>query len=145
MKSKTLLISSILASLYSIVISEILIGLMIIDVYSQKIINIWDFFWNLLFKILKMDESILSIDLSILYAVRFLLLIHIGLFVIGSIVSLVAYAARKDIVAIVAAVIFFIATVCLPCSPICLVFAIPITVLAFIGASNQKELNKKEN
>ena len=98
MKSKTLLISSILASLYSIVISEILIGLMIIDVNSQKIINIGDFFWNLLFKILKMDESILSIDLSILYAVRFLLLIHIGLFVIGSIVSLVAYAARKDIV-----------------------------------------------
>ena len=63
MKSKTLLISSILASLYSIVISEILIGLMIIDVNSQKIINIGDFFWNLLFKILKMDESILSIDL----------------------------------------------------------------------------------
>lgn len=58
---------------------------------------------------------------------------------------MVAYAARKDIVAIVAAVIFFIATICSPCLPICLVFAIPITVLAFIGASNQKELNKKEN
>ena len=143
MRSKALLVSSILASLYSIVISEILIGLVIIDVYSQKIINIEDFFWNLLFIILKMDESILSIDLSILYAVRILLLIHIGLFVIGSIVSLVAYAARKDIVAIVAAVIFFIATVYSPCSPICFVFAISITVLAFIGASNQTELNKK--
>lgn len=50
MKSKTLLISSILASLYSIVISEILIGLMIIDVNSQKIINIGDFFWNYFLK-----------------------------------------------------------------------------------------------
>ncbi len=135
MRSKTLLISNIVASVYSVLLSWFFIGMTIVDAGGKSVINALGGFLESLFEIIHMDLAITNY----LYVLGILSLIHLGLFVIGGIVSWVAYAKTDTMLAMVAAIIFVISTVC---SPIGFIFGIPVSVLTFISVSNQKKLNK---
>ena len=136
MRSKVFLASNILASIYCTVLSWSLVGLAILDSGRESIINTLGGFFETAFELVGMNLAIINY----LFVLSILLLVHIGLVIVGCIVSWIAYAIKKDSVATVAAVIYLIGAIC---SPLCLIFGITISVLAFVGASNQRKLNKK--
>lgn len=138
MRSKTLLASNILVSLYSVVLSWVFIGFAVLDVRGKGIINAIGGFFETAFKTIHIDLAIINY-LSLL---GILALVHLAVFIIGSVVAWVAYGKKSQAVAIASAVIFLIGTIC---SPINFVFGLPITVATFIGANNQKNLNHTEN
>ncbi|MBR5295685.1 MAG: hypothetical protein IKU24_03745 [Clostridia bacterium] len=135
MRSKTFLAGNIIASIYSVVLSWMLIGLTIIDNGGQSIINTLGRFFENAFQLIDMDLSIVNY----LYVLAISMLLHISLFVLGCIISWISYITKNDTLATVVAVIYLIGTIC---SPICLFFGIVISAIAFIGANNQKKLNK---
>ena len=135
MKSKTLLAANILATTYSIILLWALIGLTVINSGGENIINSVGGFFESAFELIGMSLAIINY----LYLLAVSLFVHIGLFIAGCIVSWIAYVTKKDNVATVAAVVYLIGTIC---SPVCLAFGIPVTALAFVGANNQRKLNK---
>lgn len=135
MRSKPFLAANVLASIYTIVLLWIIVGLTILDAGGESIINAVGGFFEAAFEFINMDIAVINY----LYVLAISLLMHIGLFIVGCIVSWIAYVKKADSVAIVAAVIYLVGTIC---SPICLLFGILITTLAFIGAGNQRKLNK---
>ena len=138
MRSKTLLVSNILVSLYSALLSWFFIGFAILDMGGKGIINAIGGFFETAFKTIHIDLAIINY-LSML---GILALVHLAVFLIGSTVAWVAYAKKSHAVAIASAVIFLIGTIC---SPINFIFGLPVTVATFIGANNQKNLNHTEN
>lgn len=138
MRSKTLFVSNILVSLYSVLLTWFFIGFAILDVGGKGIINAVGGFFEAAFKTVHIDLAIISY-LSLLGV---LALAHLAVFLVGCVVAWVAYAKKSQTVAIAAAVIFLIGTIC---SPINFIFGLPVTVATFIGANNQKILNQKEN
>lgn len=138
MRSKTLLASGILASVYSVILLWLFIGLTIVDAGGNSIIHAVGGFFESFFEIFNMDLAIINY----LYVLSILLLVHIGLFTVGSIVTWVAFAVGNHTVALIAAVAFLAGTVC---SPLCFIIGLPLTVLAFVGVVNQKKINEKGN
>ena len=119
MKSKMLLVSNIVASLYS------------------AFLVIW-------FVIINGDEltgyfkglDILGSDAKF---ILILLWIHIGLFALGCIFGWLSYITKKSGKAKFAAIVFLIGTILFP---IYFFVSIPITIISFIGYSKQKKLEK---
>lgn len=138
MRSKTLLTTNILASLYTFVMAWFFIGLQIVDGGGNSIINAVGGALEGLFGIIHMNLAITNY----LYVIGILMLVHTGVFVVGMIFSWISYANKSNILATVAAVVFLIGT---GCAPVLIVFGLPITALTFIGAINQGKINKKEN
>lgn len=134
MRSKTLLVTNILASLYSVVALWAVIGFAIIDVGGENIINAVGGFFESVFEIVNMNLAIKNF----LYVLGILFLIHICLFVVGCIISWIGYVAKNESVVIVAAVIYLIGTIV---SPVCIIFGIPVTILTFLSVTNQRKLN----
>lgn len=137
MRSRTLLASSILASLYNIVLMWAIIGLMAVDAGGNSIISAVGGFFEASFKFINIELAIINY----LYILGILFLVHIGLFVVGNIISWTAYALKSASVATVASIVYLIGTIC---SPICIILGIPVTALTFIGAFNQKKYKKTE-
>lgn len=138
MRSKTLLVSNILVSLYSVLLSWIFIGFAILNAGGKGILNAIGGFFETAFKTIDIDLAIINY-LSLL---GILSLVHLAVFLIGCAVAWVAYGKKSQAVAIASAVIFLIGTIC---SPINFIFGLPVTVATFIGANNQKNLNQAEN
>lgn len=138
MRSKTLLVSNILVSLYSVLLSWFFIGFAVLDVGGKGIINAIGGFFETAFKTFHIELAIINY-LSLL---GILALAHLAVILIGCAVAWVAYAKKSQAVAIASAVIFLIGTIC---SPINFIFGLPVTVATFIGANNQKNLNQAEN
>ena len=135
MRSKMFLASNILASIYCIVLLWALIGFTILDAGGESILNTLGGFFEAIFNIVGMKLTITNY----LYVLAILLLVHIAFVIAGCIISWIAYMMKKDNVAVVAAIIYLIGTIC---SPLCLIFGIAISAFAFVGASNQRKLNK---
>lgn len=135
MRSKTFLTANILASIYNIVLLWTIIGITIINAGEVSVINTVGGFFEATFKLISIDIAIINY----LYVIAISILVHISLFIVGCIISWIAYVIKKDSIATVAAIIYLIGTIC---SPICLVFGIIVTTLTFIGISNQRKINK---
>ena len=135
MRSKMFLASNILATIYSVVLSWALIGLTIIDAGGESIISAVGGFFETAFDLVGMSLAIINY----LYVLAILLLVHAGLVVVGCIISWIAYVMKKDNLATVTAIIYLIGAIC---SPLCLIFGIAISAFTFVGASNQRKLNK---
>lgn len=135
MRSKIFLASNILATIYCIALSWTLVGLTILDTGGESIISTLGGFFETLFELVGMNLAIINY----LYVLAILLFVHIGLVIVGCILSWIAYVIKKDNVATVSAIIYLIGTIC---SPICLIFGIIISAFAFAGAGNQRKLNK---
>ena len=135
MRSKMLLASNIVASLYCIILLWTIIGVFIIDAEGKSIINVIGSFFEWIF-----DNLNLNLEITrYLFIQGILFLIHSAIFVFGTIISWISYLLKKDITSIVAAIVYLVGTIV---SPICIIFGIPITTLAFVGAVNQKKVNQ---
>ncbi len=135
MRSKMFLAANIISSIYTTVLLWTLVGLTILNAGGESIINTVGGFFEATFKLISIDLAIRNY----LYVLAVTLFVHNGLFIIGCIFSWIAYTTSKESLATVATIIYLIGTIC---SPICLVFGIPVVILTFIGAGNQKKINK---
>ena len=119
MKSKMLLISNIVASLYS---AFLVIWFLIIN--GDEIKTLYD-----VADFLGAGEKIIVI----------LLWGHIIVFVLATILGWISYKTTKSKLAKFSAILILIGTIIFP---IYYFFCIPITIIAFIGYSRQKKLEK---
>lgn len=135
MRSKCLLVSNILATLYSAVLLYIFGGAIIqaggID-YIEALAEYFDF----AFEVLKFDSP----TLTFLYVFLVLISVHVVTFVIGCLFGWIAFLTKKSGIAKFAATLYLIGSICFP---IYLVFGLPITIIGFIGGSKQKIINRQ--
>ena len=133
-RSKTLLVSNVLASLYSIYLLFQFGGAMIeaggvdaIEALAESFKILFD-----LFGALDLDADVLNW----IFAILILLGIHIASFLIGSLLGWISFALKKNKGAKFGATLYLIGTLCFP---LFLFFGLPITIIGYIGASKQKK------
>lgn len=130
MRSKVLLVSNILATIYSAFLFY-WFGSAIIETGGIEYISaLGD-----AFEILKA----FSIGVEFIEVLLILLCVHIVGFVFGCIIGWISYLAKKSGGAKFAATLYLIATICFP---IYLFYGLPITIIGFIGGSKQKIKNR---
>lgn len=132
-RSKTLLVSNILATIYSAYLLWVFGGA-IIEAGGADFINAMGAYFELAFEMLGMSSP----AMNFLYAVVILLCVHIALFVLGCLFGWIAYAAKKSGGAKFAATLYLIGTICFP---VYLFFGLPITIVGFVGGGKQKKIN----
>lgn len=132
MRSKTFLVSNILNTLYSGYLIYWFGGAIIESGGLSSISAVID-----IFKML----NALSINSSFLQVFLILLCIHIVLFILGCIISWIAYMSKKCGIAKFAAILFLIATICFP---IYIFFGLPLTIIGFVAANKQKNINNQK-
>ncbi|MFU0468661.1 hypothetical protein [Gardnerella vaginalis] len=140
MRSKALLASNILASIYI----PILFGttILLIEQISKIRVNIpyMSFeFWILIFKLVQYSSTALTTVLVIVV----LALLHVVLFVLAILLGWIAYARKSWGTGLASAIIYLVGSVIFPIS---LVLVLPIMsiVFGFIGAFDQRKYHKKE-
>lgn len=139
MRSKTLLVSNILASVYSGCLLFIFGGAIVQAGGADYIYAVGKYF-NTVFELLDFvgQDSAL---LTFLYVVLILLCIHAILFVLGCLIGWFSYAGKKSGGAKFAAVLYLLGSICFP---IYLCFGLPITIVGFVGGSKQKKINNQQ-
>ena len=133
MRSKSLLASNILVTVYTIFLLWTFGGIIFAVGALESIYYIQEYF-GLVFSLIAQSSA----SLTVLYVVFVLLVIHIVTFTLGFIFGWIGYGLKKNGFATTAAVLYTIGTVCFPA------FIIPglaITILGYVGSSNQKKLN----
>lgn len=133
MRSVTLLVSNILATLYSAFLL-LTFGGAIIEAGGADFVNAVGAYFELIFNVLGINSP----EITVLYVILILLCVHIAVFVIGCLVGWIAYACKKSGAAKFAAVLYLLGTICFP---IYILFGLPITIIGFIGGGKQKKLN----
>lgn len=133
MRSKTLLISNILATVYTGILLWWIGGGMIaaggveyIETLTQS------------FSILSSISSDVTMTVTIIYVIMILLIVHISLFTFGAFWGWISYLAKKSGMAKFAATLYLIGTICFP---IYILFGLPITIIGYIGGGKQKKIN----
>ncbi|MBE6904479.1 MAG: hypothetical protein E7480_07725 [Ruminococcaceae bacterium] len=132
-RSKTLLVSNILATLYSVYLLCIFGGA-IIEAGGADFIDTIGAYFELAFNILGMNST----AVTVLYVILVLLCVHIVTFIIGCLIGWIAYASKKSGTAKLAAILYLIGTICFP---VYLFFGLPITIVGFVGSGKQKKIN----
>lgn len=133
MRSKTLLVSNILATLYSGFLLWTFGGA-VIEAGGIDFIEAAASYFELIFDLFGMSSP----AITFLYVIVILLCVHIAVFVIGCLVGWIAYAGKKSGGAKFAAVLYLIGTICFP---VYLFLGLPITIIGFVGGSKQKRIN----
>ena len=133
MRSIALLVSNILATLYSAFLL-LTFGGAIIEAGGADFVNAVGAYFELIFNVLGINSP----EITVLYVILILLCVHIAVFVIGCLVGWIAYACKKSGAAKFAAVLYLLGTICFP---IYIFFGLPITIIGFIGGGKQKKLN----
>ena len=132
-RSKTLLVSNILATLYSVYLLWTF-GSAIIESGGADFIDAMGAYFELAFDLLGMSSP----AVNFLYAIVILLCIHIVTFVLGCLIGWIAYAGKKSSGAKFAATFYLIGTICFP---VYLFIGLPITIVGFVGSGKQKKIN----
>ncbi len=133
MRSKVLLVSNVLASVYAaILLWNIGGGIIAAGGFDYIIDSV-----NILNTVLKILGTG-AMPVIVIYIAAGLFIAHILLFALGAIFGWCGYAACKSGMAKAAAVFFLLGTIAFP---IYLVFGLPIMIIAFVGSSMQKKLN----
>ena len=132
-RSKTLFVSDILATLYSIYLLWIFGGA-IIEAGGADFIKAVEDYFELVFDLLGTSSP----EVTFLYVILVLICIHIVAFVVGCLLGWLAYISKKSGTAKFAATLYLIGTICFP---IYLFFGLPITIVGFIGGGKQKKIN----
>lgn len=137
MRSKALLFSNIIATIYAGILLWWIGGGMIaaggieyIKMLTQS------------FSILGSLSSDATTTITIIYAVMILLIVHISLFTFGAFWGWISYLAKKSGMAKFAATMYLIGTICFP---IYIFFGLPITIIGYIGGGKQKKINASIN
>lgn len=133
MRSKALLVSNILATLYSATLLWIFGGA-IIEAGGLDYIGYWQQYFDLVFEL-----AGFSATAEIVLTIVILLLVHIGVFVLGAVFGWIAYLSKKSGLAKFAATLYLIGTICFP---IYVLFGLPLTIIGFVAGGKQKKINK---
>ena len=133
MRSKALLVSNILATLYSTTLLWIFGGT-IIEAGGLDYIGYWQQSFDLVFEL-----SDFSATAEIVLTIVILLLVHIGVFVLGAVFGWIAYLSKKSGLAKFAATLYLIGTICFP---IYVLFGLPLTIIGFVAGGKQKKISK---
>lgn len=133
MRSKTLLVSNILATIYSVILLCVFGGA-IISAGGIEYISYWQQYFNLIFEL----AGVGSATASLIYAIVILLITHISVFTFGTVFGWIGYFTKKSGLAKFGATLYLIGTICFP---IYFFFGLPITIIAFVGGGKQKKLN----
>ncbi len=132
-RSKTLLVTNILATLYSVYLLWVFGGA-IIEAGGTDFIEAIVSYFELVFSLLGTSSP----AVTVIYVILVLLCIHIVAFVLGCLFGWLAYISKKSGTAKFAATLYLIGTICFP---VYLFFGLPITILGFIGGGKQKKIN----
>lgn len=132
-RSKTLLVSNILATLYSAFLLYTFGGA-IIEAGGVDFIDAVGAYFELAFDLLGMSSP----TVTFLYVILVLLCVHIFAFILGCIIGWLAYVSRKSGSAKFAATFYLIGTLCFP---VYFFFGLPITIVGFVGGGKQKKIN----
>lgn len=132
-RSKTLLVSNIMATLYVVYLIWHFGGAIIIA-GGVDFIYVLKGYFEMAFEILGMNSP----GLTFLYVILILLCIHIVAFALGCLIGWVAFATKKSGIAKLAATLYLIGTICFP---LYLFLGIVITIVGFIGGGKQKIIN----
>lgn len=108
-RSKTLLVSNILATLYSVYLLWTFGGA-IIEAGGADFVDAIGTYFELAFDLLGMSSP----AVTFLYAILVLLCVHIVAFVLGCLIGWIAYAGKKSGGAKFAATLYLIGTICFP-------------------------------
>lgn len=137
MRSKTLLVSNILSSVYAAILLWI-VGGSIISAGGLSYIN----FWRSYFSFVSDFAGYGSLSANTAAVVLILLCVHIILFTLGAIFGWLSFGAKKSGLAKFAATLYLIGTLCFP---IYIFFGLPLTIIGYIGGGKQKKLIKNED
>ena len=132
-RSKTLLVSNFLATLYSVYLLWTFGGA-IIEAGGADFVDAIGAYFELAFDLLGMSSP----AVTFLYVILVLLCVHIVAFVLGCLIGWIAYAGKKSGGAKFAATLYLIGTICFP---VYLFFGLPITIVGFVGGGKQKKIN----
>ena len=133
MRSKTLLISNILSTLYAGYLLWFFGGA-IIAAGGMDYIEYCQQTFGAVFDL----AGFSSVSVNIIYAIVILLLVHIGTFTIGALFSWFAYLAKKSGLAKFSATLYLIGTICFP---IYIFFGLPLTIIGYVSGGKQKKIN----
>ena len=133
MKSKTLLISNILSTLYAGYLLW-LFGGAIIVAGGMDYIEYCQQTFGAVFDLVGFS----SVSVNVVYAIVILLLVHIGTFTLGALLSWFAYLAKKSGLAKFSATLYLLGTICFP---IYIFFGLPLTIIGYVGGGKQKKIN----
>lgn len=133
MRSKTLLVSNILSTLYTGYLLWFFGGAIIaaggidyIEYCQQTFGAVFDL------------VGFSSVSVNVIYAIVILLLVHIGTFTLGALLGWFAYLAKKSGLAKFSATLYLLGTICFP---IYFFFGLPLTIIGYVGGGKQKKIN----
>lgn len=136
MRSKTLFVSNVLASIYSVYLL-INIGGAIIQLGGIEYVKALMYSFKFLFSIVGMESA----TVNLAYAILIGLCVHIVGFAVGSVFGWFAWLAKKSKLAKFSAALYLIATIgCV----FFFIIALPITIFGFVGAKKQKKINNTQ-
>ena len=133
MRSKTLLVSNILSTIYAAVLLYIFGG-GIVAAGGMDYIAYCKQYFSLAYEVFGFN----SLSINVVYAIVILLLIHIATFTLGALIGWIGYSTKKSGVAKFAATLYLIGTICFP---IYILFGLPLTIIGFVGGGKQKKIN----
>ena len=133
MRSKTLFISNILSTLYAGYLLWFFGGA-IIAAGGMDYIEYCQQTFGAVFDLVGFS----SVSVNVIYAIVILLLVHIGTFTLGALLSWFAYLAKKSGLAKFSATLYLLGTICFP---IYIFFGLPLTIIGYIGGGKQKKIN----
>ena len=131
MRSKALVVSNILATVYSCILWWIFGGALIASGGIE--------FWTEYFSILNYLFEFGADSVGWIYAIVVLLIVHISAFTLGTIFGWLGYGVKKSGLAKFSATLYLIGTIAFP---IFIFFGLPITIIGFVGGENQRKLNR---
>jgi len=133
MRSKTLLISNILSTLY---VGYLLwfFGGAIIAAGGMDYIEYCQQTFGAVFDLVGFS----SVSVNVIYAIVILLLVHICTFTLGTLLGWCAYLAKKSGLAKFSATLYLLGTICFP---IYIFFGLPLTIIGYVGGGKQKKIN----
>ena len=133
MRSKALLVSNVLSTIYAGYLLWVFGGALI-AAGGMDYIEYCQQTFGALFDLVGFSST----SVNIIYAIVVLLIVHICAFTLGAILGWVGYLAKKSGWAKFGATLYLIGTICFP---IYIFFGLPITIIGFVGGGKQKKLN----
>ncbi len=135
MRSKTLFVSNLLATIYFGYLSWVFGGT-ILELGGMEYIEYCRQTFSALFTLAGLGVE----SLYLVYFIVILLVAHIVVFALGAIFGWVGFLQKKSGWAKGSAILYLIGTLCFP---IYIFYGLPLTIIGFVGSSKQKKINSR--
>ncbi len=136
MRSKTLFVSNLLASIYAGYLVWVFGGT-ILELGGMEYIEYCQQTFSALFTLVGLGLE----SLYLVYVIVILLVAHIVMFVLGTIFGWVGFLRKKSGWAKGSAILYLVGTLCFP---VYIFYGLPLTIIGFVGSSKQKKIKSEE-